>query len=203
MYIDFYLEEGSAEEVLNLIVPRIIPNIRFKTYDLKGKHNLLKVLSARLSAYRKRNDDWRIVVLVDKDMDDCTELKEKIENYSTGIGLCTKTRPGFNGSYRVLNRIIVSELESWFFGDLEAICSAYPKVCKNLGRLRRKYRNPDMVEGKPSTALYNILKNYPEHKQNLAKITAAREIATHMDPDRNTSPSFQTFRNGLLHLVSQ
>ena len=38
-------------------------------------------------------------------------------------------------------------------------------------------------------------------KTGLRKIELARTIAEHMDPERNTSRSFQAFRSALLEMV--
>jgi hypothetical protein len=43
-------------------------------------------------------------------------------------GLITKSSCQKDKSFQVLNRIVVEELEAWFFGDVQAIRQAYPKV---------------------------------------------------------------------------
>jgi hypothetical protein len=72
--------------------------------------------------------DWKIVILIDKDREDCLELKEKLEIMAISSGLITKSSCQKDKSFQVLNRIVVEELEAWFFGDVQAIRQAYPKV---------------------------------------------------------------------------
>jgi hypothetical protein len=71
--------------------------------------------------------DWRIVVLVDEDREDCRRLKSKLEAAAAAAGLLTKTKAR-KTPFVVLNRIAVEELEAWFLGDVEALRTAYPGV---------------------------------------------------------------------------
>lgn len=48
--------------------------------------------------------------------------------------------------FQVLNRLAIEELEAWFFGDVAALHSAYPRVPSTLGR-RSRYRDPDAIRG--------------------------------------------------------
>ncbi|MEA2046068.1 MAG: DUF4276 family protein [Euryarchaeota archaeon] len=70
-------------------------------------------------------DNWRIVVLIDEDRQDCNKLKLKLENAAIDAGLTTRTSAEADAKFQVLNRILVEELEAWFFGDSEALHSAY------------------------------------------------------------------------------
>jgi hypothetical protein len=101
----------------------------------------------------------------------------------------------------VLHRIAIDELESWFLGDVPALCAAYPKVPHDLAKHAR-YRDPDGT-GKASQALEQMLQACGYHRDHLAKITAAEAIAPHMDVENNRSQSFQVFRDGLRRLVSE
>ena len=61
-----------------------------------------------------------------------------------------------------------------------------------------KYRDPDAITGGTWEALERLLQKAGYFKTGLRKIEAARSIAAHMDPTRNTSQSFQVFRSALL-----
>ena len=53
----------------------------------------MRKLEDRLRGYRKWvPDDWRIVVLVDRDGDDCRALKERLEGTAGRSGLRTRSR---------------------------------------------------------------------------------------------------------------
>ncbi|MHB1421640.1 MAG: DUF4276 family protein [Gemmataceae bacterium] len=146
-------------------------------------------------------DDWRIFVLVDLDDDDCTALKRRLEEFASNAGLFTPSMSKSPHQIRVFNRIIIEELEAWFFGDPMAITTAYPRVSRYLGR-RSKFRVPDAIRGGTWEALERVLQKAGYYKTGLAKIEAARLIAEHMEPARNTSNSFRLFRDTLRMLLS-
>ncbi len=198
MHIEFLLEEASAQIVLTEIVPKILGNeITFKVHDFRGKTNLLKKLPDRMKGYYnllKFQKDWRIVVLIDEDRQNCQELKQKLEDIAMQEGLST---PSTSESFQVLNRIAVEEIEGWFFGDIEALTEAYPKVPQTLTK-RKGYRNPDEIKGGTWEALDRVLSSAGYYTKGfMPKTEVARTIAPFMNPELNSSKSFQVFRDGL------
>ena len=204
MYIEFLLEEPSAEAVLNAILPKILSdNINFKLHVFKGKQDLLKKLPIQLQVYSKwLPGDWRIMVLIDEDRRDCHELKAKLEQAAHEAGFVTKSSAGPNEDFQVVNRLAIEELEAWFFGDVEALHTAYPRIPENL-QSKAKYRNPDAIQGGTSEALEHLLiqKNY--YRGRIPKPIVAQNIAQHMVPSRNRSKSFQVFLEGLKACVGE
>lgn len=204
MHIEFLVEEPSAEAALRNLVPKIIGGAAtFKVHPYQGKRDLLANLRQRLRGYaRFLPEDWRIVVLVDEDRKDCILLKRRLEQTSSEAGFSTRSNRDHAGRFRVLNRIAVEELEAWFFGDVEAIVSAYPGVPSTLGR-RANYRDPDRirVHGGTWEALEDVLRRARYHPGGMPKTEAARLISSHMDPDRNRSRSFRVFRDALRELA--
>jgi len=203
MHIEFLVEEQSAEAALRLLVPKILgPDVEFRVIRFQCKQDLLSNLSGRLKGYRKWiTADWRIVVLVDEDRQDCLELKAKLERAADDAGLVTKTRAAGGAGFQVLNRISIEELEAWFFGDVEALHGAYPKIPLSLAT-RSKYHNPDAIQGGTWEELEKELQIKGYFHGGLAKIEAAKAISAHMDPDQNRSKSFQVFRDGLRDMVN-
>jgi hypothetical protein len=197
MHVEFLLEEPSSEEVLKLLLPRVLPaDTHYALHNLHDKQTLLKNLKNRLKGYAQwKVPDLRVVVLVDCDDDDCADLKRQMEEAALDAGLTTKAASG-GGAFVVLNRIAIEELEAWFFGDVEAIRTAYPRVPAGLGQ-QAKYRDPDAITGGTWEALENVLQKHGYHREGLAKLKAARDIAQHMEPSRNRSKSFRIFINGL------
>jgi Domain of unknown function (DUF4276) len=162
--------------------------------------DLISKLPSRLKGYRSWiADEYKIVVLVDRDDDNCIELKNKLEKIATDVGLVTKSSP-LNQSFQVLIRMAIEELEAWYFGDVNAIAIAYPGVSKNLNK-NAKYRIPDRIQGGTWEALERILQKAGYHKGGLEKLKAAREISLHMKPENNCSESFKAFYQGLLELT--
>ncbi len=201
MHIEFLLEEPSAEAALTAILPKILAdNVSFHFHVFEGKRDLLKKLPLRLRGYRRLPVDWRIFVLIDEDRQDCQKLKAQLERAAREAGFSTKSHPNSQGDFRVVNRLVVEELEAWFFGDVEALRKAYPGVSKTFHR-RAKYRDPDAITGGTSESLGRLLKqDYPNF---LPKRVVAQKIAPHMEPSRNRSRSFQIFVAGLKACVGE
>ena len=130
--------------------------------------------------------------------DDCNALKTRLEEYAAHAGLATRTHQSRN-QFSVVNRILVEELEAWYFGDWEAVRAAYPGVSATIPR-KSKFRDPDGIRGGTWEAFERVLQRAGHFRNGLRKIEAAREIAARMDPMRNSSPSFQVFRDAVLEL---
>jgi hypothetical protein len=203
MHIEFLVEEPSAEAALRSLVPKICgSSISFDIHTFRSKSDLLAKLPSRLRSYRKfLPPDWRIVVLVDEDRQDCMALKDKLENAANDAGLLTKSRVQEGSRFQVLNRIAVEELEAWFFGDVQAIHQAFEKIPITLGT-KSTYRDPDSIKGGTWEAMERELQKAGYFKGGLAKIKAARAISANMEPSRNCSRSFQIFQQGLLSIIS-
>jgi hypothetical protein len=201
MHIEIYVEEPSVEQALINLLPRIIQTeFSYKIFPHQGKMDLLKKLPNRLRAYRNwLPEDWRILVLIDADQEDCYDLKERLDQFARQAGLVPKSDAA-NDRFQVLNRLAIEELEAWYFGDVEAIHAAYSQVDANLGR-RARYRDPDSIRGGTWEALERELKKVGYFQQGLGKIAAAKEISVHMIPERNRSVSFRKFKQGLIELT--
>ena len=201
MHIEFLVEEPSAEAALQNIVPKILQrDISFSIHPHQGKPDLLQKLPGRLRGYESwLPQDWRIVVLVDADEEDCREIKGRLEKDARDTDLITKSASA-GSRFQVLNRLAVEELEAWFFGDMEALHAAYPRMPLNLAN-KAKYRDPDGITGGTWEALEREFKRAGYYSFGMNKISAAREISAHMLPEHNRSKSFQVFRHGLLELA--
>ena len=114
MHIEVLVEEPSAEAALENLLPKMLPSdTTFKLHNFQSKHTLLAELPKRLKGYGPwLPDDWRIVVLVDEDRQDCDELKARLERAAGDAGLITKSIAADQKSFQVLNRIVVEELEA-------------------------------------------------------------------------------------------
>ena len=203
MHIEFLVEELSAKAALENLVPKILgTGVTFDIHPYEGKKDLLGKLYFRLKGYKTMiPTDWRIVVLVDQDQDDCRDLKAEMENAAEDAGLITRSASGGDKrNFQVLNRIAIEELEAWFFGDVEALVTAYPGVPPTLNR-KSKFCVPDAIRGGTWENLEKVLRKAGHYKGGLPKIKVAREISALMSPERNTSHSFQVFQKGLLELA--
>lgn len=203
MNLEILVEERSAEQALRALLPRIVPGIAFEIRVFQGKSDLLRKLPNRLKGYATwiTRADTCLVVLVDRDDDDCLTLKADMEKMASAAGLLTAAAASVSRRADVLNRIAVEELEAWFFGDVSTLCAAYPRVPASLGQ-RAKYRRPDAILGGTWEALELVLQEHGYHLGGLAKVAAATEIAQHMNVDVNRSRSFQVFRDGVRRIMA-
>lgn len=193
------------EAFLRDFVPRVLPSgIPWRPIDHGSKWQLLRALPDRLRGYAAIPVGYRpkILVLVDRDDDDCIALKRQLDDATHGAGLVSRTG-NHNGEFDVVNRIVVEELEAWFFGDGTALAQGWPGVPTSLPNCQR-YRDPDAILGGTHEALLAVLQK-AGHWRGMAKLPkseVARRMATLIDPARNRSRSFHHFMTGLQALVA-
>ncbi len=199
-HVEFLVEELSMESFLRGLLPCLLGGIPFEIRTFQCKDDLLKRLPQRLRGYASwYPEDYRIVVVVDRDDDDCHALKQTLEQHALAAGLPTRTQHR-QEHFTVINRIAIEELEAWYFGDWEAVRAVYPKVPATIPQ-RAAYRDPDAINGGTWETFERVLQQKGYFKTGLRKIEAARAIAPHVDPMRNSSHSFQVFRDAMLELA--
>ena len=114
-------------------------------------------------------------------------------------GLATRSQPT-DGQFIVINRIVIEELEAWYFGDWRAVQNAYPRVSPAIPR-QQQYRDPDAIQGGTWEQFERVLQRAGYFRNRLRKIEAAQSIGPYIDPENNRSHSFQCFRDALRELV--
>ena len=178
----FFLEEQSAKEMLNGLLPKLLDeNTCHRCICFEGKQDLEKQLKKRLRNWCNPNTDF--VVLRDQDSADCLAVKQRLAD------ICTEA-----GKPNSLVRIVCHELESWYLGDLQAVEKGL-----NLSGLARqqqnsKFRNPDRL----SNAKQELRKLT---KKNYQPISGSREIGCYMSVENNRSHSFKVFILGVQRLI--
>ena len=214
MHFEVLVEDRSGKEALEIIMEKILGanssehSWRIISYkgsgripkDLRGvtaprKRILLDQLPSRLRGYGKSLDSCSsVLVVVDLDARDCMAFKRELLNV---LDACYP-RPS------TLFRIAIEEGEAWLLGDLDAVRAAYPNakdsvlngyeqdsICGTWEVLA------DAVHSGGAARLKAT--GYPELGR--VKCEWAREIALHMDMDKNRSKSFQVFRDGVRNLA--
>lgn len=183
MKIIFLVEEESMKQVLEVILPQILSKrTQFKIIAHQGRGDLIRSIPLKLNSWR--GDDVCFVIVHDQDNKDCFKLKSE---------LVSKCRP-YNRT--VLIRIVCRELESWYFGDLNAVFKAYCKDLKDRDIKRLSSicarREPDKIVDPKQ----QLKRHIPKHQQ----ISGAKRIAAHMNVSSNKSHSFNVFIDGVLRL---
>lgn len=177
----FLLEEPSMKAFLDVFLPKILPpDITFRTIPHNGKTDLKRSIPKKLRAW---SGNVSFVVLHDKDSNNCITLKNEL------LQLCRE-----GGRPDTLVRIVCTELESWYLGNLEAIGNAYGIESIKSQQNNSKFRTPDRL-GNPKEELKRLVKEYQQ-------ISGAKEIALHMEPENNYSYSFNVFINGIRRILT-
>ena len=203
MHLEILVEEPSAEMALHNLLPKLVTGEHtYKIITFQGKMDLLKKLELELKGYKRWiPEDFKIIVLVDRDDQDCHVLKECLELYAQNANLITKTSSQGDLNYSVVNRIVIEELEAWFFGDNIAVKNAYPRISASFHN-KAKYRNPDNITGGTWEALERLLKAGGYFKSGIRKTEVALNISIQMEPLRNRSKSFQVFWEAISEIIS-
>jgi hypothetical protein len=180
--IVFFLEEPSAREMLEGVLPRFLPNnIQIRYLVFQGKQDLEKNLKKKLRGWRL--PDSAFVVIRDQDSGDCKEIKDKLTD------LCREA-----GRDGVLIRVACRELESFYLGDLAAVEQGLGLNGLKAQQQKRKFRNPDLLEN-PAEELVRLTKNA------YAKVAGSRAIAPHLSLEDTCSKSFEVLLSGIKNIV--
>lgn len=177
----FLLEEPSARDLLQGLLPRLLPDDVNVIYIIfEGKQDLEKRLTGRMRAWL--TSDTCFVVLRDQDAADCHDVKAKLQH----LVECS-------GRSETLLRVACRELESWILGDWTALAEAYDK--RDLSRQERKakFRDPDAL-GNPVQEIRRLIPDYQ-------KRDGASRIGKLLKPERNKSRSFRVFCSGVQRLI--
>lgn len=181
-HLVFLLEEVSAKDLLEGLLPKLIPadmEVQFLVFE--GKQDLENQLARKIRGWRR--PDPVFVVLRDQDAANCKDVKAALVNR-----IETTTR-------QALVRVACRELESWIVGDWEAVAEAFERPQLKAQSAKEPYRNPDELV-RPVEALRKFIPDYQ-------KRDGARRVGRLLEPTRNRSKSFQVFCSGLQKLVTQ
>jgi len=180
--IVFFLEEPSAREMLEGLLPRLLPQGFIRRYVVfRGKQDLEKQLEKRLRGWQL--PDSVFVVMRDQDSGDCHDVKARL------VELCRRT-----GRDEALVRVACRELESFYLGDLEAVEKGLELRGLAVRQDHRKFRAPDGL-GNPSNELFKLTGNLYQ------KVSGSRAIAPHLRLNGNRSHSFNVLVSGIKKLV--
>lgn len=185
MNVVCFTEEESAKEMLQIILPKILPDNYHlsQIIPFEGKSDLDKQIEKKLKNYNKPNTVF--LILRDQDSANCIEIKRQLLNKVENSGKANIS----------IIRIACHELESFYLGDLNAV-----KQGLNLSNIpsqaNKKFRNPD---------------NLNNAKQELKKIThqvyqpvsGSKAITPYLKLDNtNTSTSFNFLLSGVQKLCN-
>ncbi len=187
--IEILVEEASMKNLLEVILPQILP----EGYELEincfirphqGKSDLKKSIPKKARAYQYFPQPVKLIIIQDQDSNDCIKLKESLR----------KLVEDNNTELPYLIRIACKELENWYLGDMQAIEKAYPNFKAIRHENKAKYRNPDNVFG--AAEMEKLVKDF-------SKGIASRTIPNYMEIEANNSDSFNHLISGLQRFLTE
>ncbi|MDB9314410.1 DUF4276 family protein [Spirulina sp. CS-785/01] len=172
------------KNVLDVILPKIIPDQYYICISHQGKHDLFNSIPKKIKAFQYA-PNTKFIIVHDQDSHDCKSLKNEL------FEVCQQA-----GKSDVLIRIICHELESWFLGDLAALEKAYQLKPQSLSKkqTQQKFRNPDQLNSAKQELKKLVNEYYPG--------THSKEIAPYLSLTHNKSRSFQIFLDGIKQLTT-
>ena len=213
MHIEILVEDSSGQTLLETLVPKLLGmqgephSWRIHSYkgigripknlNAKGdptKRMLLNQLPKLLRGYGNTPGIDAVVVVLDSDRRDCVDFLAELQALAAGC----------NPAPNTLFRIAVEEMEAWYFGDRQALLTAYPKAKTDvLNRYQQDSvcdtweRLADAIYPGGSAAIKKA--GWPLPGQ--VKHEWAEKIGPLLEPDQNISPSFGKLRDGLRRLA--
>lgn len=190
-HLEFLVEERSMAEVLKILLPQILPtpwvlNVNYFIRPHEGKSDLQRSIPKKLQGFsQNRNQVTGFIIIQDQDSNDCRQLKQKL------VELCLANQAP---NIKFLVRIVCYELESWYWGDMQAIQAVFPRFNPMKYQGKAQFRSPDTCPN-PKMKLKKIVGNYQQ-------IATAKMIAPHINISNNNSESFRQFISGLLRFIS-
>lgn len=179
----FLLEEPSARDLLEGLLPRLLPEGVYPYYLVfEGKQDLEAQLVKKMRGWLK--PDSAFVVLRDQDAGDCRKVKQRL----TALVAESGRSPS-------LVRVACRELESWVVGDWQAIARAFERPDLAVQARKAAHRTPDDLV-RPVETIQKLL---PEYQ----KRDGARRVGPLLDPEKNQSKSFLAFCAGVKRLVAK
>lgn len=214
MHIEILVEDSSGKKLLEALLPKLLGKQSalhsWRVHAYKGighippnlhtgadpaKRILLDQLPRLLQGYGKTPGIDAVVVVLDTDKRNCMGFLAELKS------LAAKCNPAPN----MLFRLAIEEMEAWYLGDRQALKQAYPR--SKVAVLNRYVQDSvcgtwellaDAIYPGGSAAIRK--KGWPLPGQ--VKHEWAEKIGPLLDPDRNESPSFRKFRDGLHRLVA-
>lgn len=214
MHIELLVEDSSGAKLLGTLLPQVLgeqgaPHT-WRLHPYKGigrlptglsakadpaKRALLDQLPRLLAGYGRTPGIDAVVVVLDSDRRDCKAFLKELK------ALLLRSRPAPNALFR----LAIEEMEAWYLGDRTALLSAYPRAKRDV---LNRYRQDsvcgtwellaDAVHPGGCAAIQKA--GWPLPGQ--IKHGWAEQIGPWMDVERNGSPSFCKFRDGLRRLAA-
>ncbi len=212
MHIEILVEDSSGAMLLEVLLPQLLgpqgDANTWRVHAYKGigkipqgigkkadpaKRILLDQLPKLLRGYGKTPGIDAVVIVLDTDKRDCVAFLAELKAVIDDKMVVPDT----------MFRLAIEEIEAWYFGDRDALLAAYPRARQDV---LRQYVQDSVCDTWEllADAVYpggaSAIKKAGWPLPGQVKHEWAKKIAPLMEPDRNVSPSFCKFRDGLRQL---
>lgn len=184
--IFLFTEEPSLQAFVTILIAKLFPTLNVQYRRYQGKQDFKKNIRNNIATLSKQYPHAKFMVVLDKDSHDCKTLKAGLKEECEQAGLDTS---------QFLIRIVCTELESWYLGDLEAISKADFSFRQKVSQKNQKFRDPDRLAN-AKQELQKLLKSVYVPTQFASQV--ALHFANRIDV--NCSCSFQHFISGFKKL---
>lgn len=210
MHIEVLVEDNSGATLMEILLPKLIGEPHtWRVHGYRGigklpanlspksdpaKRALLDQLPRLISGYGRTPGIDAVVVVLDSDRRDCKTFLDELKVLLDRCRAAPKT----------LFRLAIEEVEAWFLGDRQALLDAYPRA--KIEVLNRYHQDSvcgtwellaDAVYPGGSGAIRKA--GWPLPGQ--LKHEWAEKIGPIMELERNKSPSFCKFRDGIRKIL--
>jgi len=182
-HLVFLLEELSARDLLEGLLPRLLPSglpVHYLVFE--GKQDLERQLVRKVRGWQRPGAAF--VVLRDQDAADCHAVKDRLTELLDASG----RKPA-------LVRVACRELEAWVVGDWHVVAQAFDRPQLAGQSTKAAYKDPDQLV-RPVESLRKFIPDYQ-------KRAGARRVGPLLDPQRNQSKSFRAFCTGVQKLAGE
>jgi hypothetical protein len=210
MHFEILVEDSSGEKLLQHLLPQLLGSSNtWRVHSYKGigrvpkglgaqadpaKRILLDRLPRLLRGYGKTPGIDAVIVLVDTDDRNCKSFLKELKQL---VQSCQPTPS-------TLIRLAIEEIEAWYFGDMKALQRAYPRAKKDVlkGYVQDSVCGTwEMLADAVHVGGAAALKKAGWPLPGQVKHQWAENIGPHLALDRNRSPSFCKFRDGLQRIA--
>ncbi len=214
MHIEFLVEDSSGEKLLAILLPQLLGQLgtdhTWRLHAYKGigripeglrtvsdpaKRILLDQLPRLLRGYGNTPGIDAVVVLLDADRRNCKAFLKELR------GIADACNPKPNAMFR----FAIEEMEAWYLGDRKALLKAYPRAKQDvLGSYKQDSvcgtweLLADAIHVGGSAAVKAV--GWPLPGQ--LKYEWAERIGPSMNLEKNNSPSFCKFRDGVRRITA-
>lgn len=175
IFLTGFLKKYFAARQINFSYDSVI--------GFNGKSDILRKLSQRLKAFSGiySGQSLAVIVILDRDADDCKTLISQINNTCQKAGFATYPFTNQVAKHIAITRLAIWEMEAWYLGDWE-------NFKRTFGLKNNPRRQPPDYVQRPASVIEALFNN---DRKPFRKSEIAAKFSSQINWHGNTSVSFQ------------